>query len=507
MGLTLTIENQASLPDGGPLSVSVQGKRGIDIGRDQYLDWTLPDPSRFISGKHCEVRWHDDGYWLHDVSLNGTFLDGADSRLKAPHRLRNGDRFAIGQYIIVAAVDGEGSDAGGGREAPPASAPQSYEDLWSPSGEAAPPMDPKQFKSPRDLKPVHPDFLDWAIDVPGPYAASSPPPSSASPRGGRDAAAPWEAAPAPATDRSWPPSTPKPLPSSPDRFPPPRAGRNAAALDPAPAPDDISWHGPPKPPPPAPEIPPVPNPRRPVWVSNEPEGPWAAAPFAAPRASPEPAASMPAVAQPRAATSGPPAPFSRVDNAALMDFVRLFAQGAGLPEDALAGKDPAELAEQLGQLMRLVAENVKQLLEARQMAKRLARSSNQTMIQALNNNPLKFTASAEEALRIMFGPPTRSYLDARRALAQSFDDLKAHQVRTFSAMQQALRLMLGELDPEVIENTTAGDRGLAAMVGSRKARLWDIYVARWQARTQSHSDGMLNAFMDYFAECYDRGER
>src|SRR5229473_2052562 len=112
MGLTLRIENLTSLPDGGPLSVSIQGKRGLDIGRDQYLDWTLPDPSRFISGKHCEVRWHDAGYWLHDISTNGTFLDGADSRLKEPHRLRNGDRFAVGHYIIAAAIDGEGSRTG-----------------------------------------------------------------------------------------------------------------------------------------------------------------------------------------------------------------------------------------------------------------------------------------------------------------------------------------------------------------------------------------------------------
>jgi type VI secretion system protein ImpI len=141
------------------------------------------------------------------------------------------------------------------------------------------------------------------------------------------------------------------------------------------------------------------------------------------------------------------------------------------------------------------------------MAKRLARSSNQTTVQALNNNPLKFAPSTEDALRIMFGPQTRSYLDARRALAQSFDDLKTHQVRTFSAMQHALRLMLGEFDPDVIENTTAGNRGLAGMVGSRKARLWDIYVARWQARTQNHADGMLNAFMDYFADCYDHDEK
>src|SRR6187455_330456 len=105
MALTLTIENEASLPDGGPLSVTVQGTRGIDIGRDQYLDWTLPDPSRFISGKHCEVRWHDGAYWLHDISTNGTFLHGDAGRLKAPHKLRDGDRFLIGHYVIAATVE------------------------------------------------------------------------------------------------------------------------------------------------------------------------------------------------------------------------------------------------------------------------------------------------------------------------------------------------------------------------------------------------------------------
>ena len=47
MTLTLHIENETSLSDGGPLSVSIKGRRGLDIGRDPYLDWTLPDPSRF----------------------------------------------------------------------------------------------------------------------------------------------------------------------------------------------------------------------------------------------------------------------------------------------------------------------------------------------------------------------------------------------------------------------------------------------------------------------------
>src|SRR5580765_2025771 len=118
MGLTLTIENESSLPDGGPLSVRVTGKRGLDIGRDSHLDWTLPDPTRFISSKHCEVRYRDGGYWLHDVSTNGTFLNGSDGRMKAPHRLRNGDRVTIGQYIVAVELDGE--EAGQQRDAAPA---------------------------------------------------------------------------------------------------------------------------------------------------------------------------------------------------------------------------------------------------------------------------------------------------------------------------------------------------------------------------------------------------
>ena len=113
MALVLAIENEARLPDGGPLSYKLSGRRGIDIGRDSHLDWTLPDPSRFISGKHCEIRYREGVYWLHDVSSNGTFVNGSDKRMQGPHRLRNGDRLEIGQYIISVAIDGDEAQAGG----------------------------------------------------------------------------------------------------------------------------------------------------------------------------------------------------------------------------------------------------------------------------------------------------------------------------------------------------------------------------------------------------------
>src|ERR1700722_4015466 len=118
MTLRLSIENVDRLPDGGPIRIEVKG-RGLDLGRDSHLDWTLPDPGRSVSGKHCEIRYRDGGYWLYDVSTNGTFVNGAEYRLDAPHQLRNGGRLTHGPYIIAVAVE-DGRKAG----APAAAGPR-----------------------------------------------------------------------------------------------------------------------------------------------------------------------------------------------------------------------------------------------------------------------------------------------------------------------------------------------------------------------------------------------
>jgi type VI secretion system protein ImpI len=447
MGLTLTIENETSLPDGGPLSVSVTGKRGLDIGRDAHLDWTLPDPTRFISSKHCEVRYRDGGYWLYDVSTNGTFLNGSDGRLRAPHRLQQGDRLTIGQYIVAVALDGK--DAERRERAAPTARPAAYRDLWNPTEDAAPPVDRKLLKPASANVPVRPDFLDWAVDVP---------------------------------DTQY---------GEPGRAP---------AAPPTQVDDDLGWaHGAPTRPPPSGSAPAIPTPRRPVWLTSEPSGPWGGAtPPSEPSADYEPPPAAAGSATPPAAPA-PNAPPRPPD-----DFLRLLARGANVPEQTFA-QDSQRLAEELGILLRLVTENLRQLLNARLQAKRLARVSNQTTIEALNNNPLKFSPSTEDALSIMFGPTTASYLNAQQAIEEGFGDLKEHQVRTYAAMQQALAMIVADLDPQAIETATEADRGLTRVIGSRKARLWDAFLARWQAKTRGQDGGLVDVFMQYFAECYDRG--
>ncbi|MGO9675247.1 MAG: type VI secretion system-associated FHA domain protein [Methylocella sp.] len=114
--------------------------------------------------------------------------------------------------------------------------------------------------------------------------------------------------------------------------------------------------------------------------------------------------------------------------------------------------------------------------------------------------------TATDALKIMFGPRTSDYLDARRAFNGAFMDLKTHQIATFATMQQAVRMLVEDLDPKAIEAAAGEDTSLAALFGAHKARLWDLYVARWQAKTLRHEDGLVDAFMFYFAQCYDQGE-
>jgi type VI secretion system protein ImpI len=407
MTLRLSIENMDRLPDGGPLRVEVKG-RGLDLGRDAHLDWTLPDPSRSISSKHCEIRFRDGGYWLHDVSTNGTFVNGSQYRLDAPYLLRDGDRLSIGPYIVAVAVQGQRSVAGVVGSATAAAA---RVDVWGAVGEAAAPEDRGAYRvQERQARP--PDFLDFAASV----------------------------APAEPIAR--------------------------ASAPPPPGLDD--------------------------WLSGEP--PPATVPPVAPRRAP-----------PSGATSGEAIPAARPPvGAAAAEIIARIARAAGIPESAIVGRDPEALADAIGAMIRLTAHNLQQLLSSRAESKTLMRSATRTMIRAIENNPLKFTGSPEEALTIMFGPPTRGYLDARAAIESSFADIKSHEVLTFSAMQAALEALFEDLAPEKMDRALEADRGLSGLVSSRKAKLWDIYVERWRAKTKRSDGRLLDAYMSLFVEAYDR---
>ncbi|HEV2507825.1 MAG TPA: type VI secretion system-associated FHA domain protein TagH [Mesorhizobium sp.] len=105
MFISLQISNLDGLP-GGTVTHYAARDRSFEIGRET-CDWTLSDPDKFISGRHCEVNFQAGAFWLHDVSRNGTFVNGSRQRMTTPHRLINGDRLLIGRYVITVSIDEE----------------------------------------------------------------------------------------------------------------------------------------------------------------------------------------------------------------------------------------------------------------------------------------------------------------------------------------------------------------------------------------------------------------
>jgi type VI secretion system protein ImpI len=216
-------------------------------------------------------------------------------------------------------------------------------------------------------------------------------------------------------------------------------------------------------------------------------------------------ASPPPVAEVAPFTVSPPAPGLVVEagpNDA--ELLARIARAAGIDARAFGGRDAGAIADEIGVVLRLLAQNLTQMLASRSETKGLIRSANRTMIRAHENNPLKFTASPEEALSIMFGPPTRNYLGAQAAVERGFADLKAHQIQTFGAMQAALEALFEDLAPDKIDSSVEAERGLGGLVGSRKAKLWDVYAERWRAKTRRSDGRLVEAFMALFAESYDR---
>ena len=91
--------------------VRVFREDGGTIGRSLENDWILPDPDRFISGKHATIDYQSGAYYLADVSSNGVYLNGSVEPLGNgnPRRLFDGDKIRMGDFEFVVTLD-EGED-------------------------------------------------------------------------------------------------------------------------------------------------------------------------------------------------------------------------------------------------------------------------------------------------------------------------------------------------------------------------------------------------------------
>jgi type VI secretion system FHA domain protein len=105
------------------------GANGGTIGRALENDWILPDPDRFISGRHATIDFRSGAYYLADISTNGVYVNDENEPLGRgnPRRLFNGDTLRMGDFQFTVSLD-EGEDL----DMPPAPATSSHLGLMVP---------------------------------------------------------------------------------------------------------------------------------------------------------------------------------------------------------------------------------------------------------------------------------------------------------------------------------------------------------------------------------------
>jgi len=128
----------------------------------------------------------------------------------------------------------------------------------------------------------------------------------------------------------------------------------------------------------------------------------------------------------------------------------------------------------------------------------------QTTIQPSEKNPLKFSASAEEALGNLLRDDSNEYLPAVEAVREAFRDIKMHQAAVLVAMRSAFDDFLDRLEPaELTEKFDSGLKRGALLGAANKMKYWDLYGELYQVMTHKADGPFPHLFSEEFARAYE----
>ena len=456
MTLTLTM---LRCPDAVPPQTRTVAGGEFSIGRGPDNDWVLPDPERGLSKCHCVFAYRSGGWQIADLSTNGSFLnrEGDPIGRGQIRDLRDGDRLSFGPYEIEIRIS-------------EAAAPRAEQRTVNPFAEdvfAAPSARPTSGPSA--------EGSGLRLDAGGdPFAVNLAPPPITLPAD-YDPLAPDD----PVEERIAGPTQSDHTPHIEDAFLPPAAH---SVL-----PDDWDREA-------APQSRPAPRAEA-VLPAAEPLPP---APIqVAPPVQPMPMAQPAPVAQ--AAAARPAA--APVAEAPAGDLLAAFLRGGDIRD--VSPTDPVAAMETLGAAFRAIVSGLRQAMIARAAIKSEFRIE-QTLIRSRGNNPLKFSADDDDAIKALLDAGRRTDMNAVDAVTDALRDIRLHEIATVAAMQSAVRALLEEFEPSKLRHVAERGGGLALVPGQRKAHAWDEFEALHGKITRALEDDFDSVFGKAFARAYER---
>lgn len=424
----------------------VFGVNGGTIGRAPDNDWVLPDTSRVVSGHHCEIEYRGGSYWLKDTSTNGVFVNDSDEPVSdtGPVILRDGDRLAIGDYMLVVSVDSR-------IDFLPAAAEEHS---------AAKHLD-EHIGADLDMD----SLLGSRTDNSGAYQ----------PRNVFGMTVPIAA---PSVHR--PPTLPR---SEPEPEPEPPAQEARPSVSPVERP--AANH-------PAP----VASSAQAAPANGGPE--WAMHTRAITR---QELADAMARRQSRIEARQQVQPFHQQASTwtDLKSAVQAFCRGAGIDPSALSAEAQSMLPLVAGQLLREAVVGLNDLAQSRAQTAPAPAGA-----QPGGSNPLRTSSSVEQALVRLFESHGRIYGGPVDALRDVLQEAKDHEAAVQAGMQAGLDAVLGQLSPSNVADQFEQGRARTLAPGQDpRPKYWEHYAEFFRVITQgSGAHALPIPFTEEFARAY-----
>ena len=547
MALTLRITSYQDSTLGEDRSKVFDGVGG-SLGRSPSADWVLPDPKRYISNQHASIEYQDGAYFVTDLSTNGVYInDGAEALGKNNTvKLDNGDKLTIGDYEIevicedqpvnndifsneFTALTGEyaADNLLNGHENNPSI---NYE-VVNTGGDHFVANAPGVEKEISGSIPSTKDPLDLFGPSAGKDGGQSQQNIHHDPLGGFDTEPEPSSHllnPNPGLHESFTPPQAKSENLIPDDWDlthfPVRNENNSAnnyAESGQITPEPLS----PKKPEDSGEFPQTPE----SLFGELPEN-WGQTGFA-PDSNPSPpvdaehtsipfqqeftGTSIPnfgatghytqekPIPSPHTSTPGTAAHREQQQhvNTSRGNEYEVFLRSIGLDVNNIPPEFANELPQVLGAVFTELVKGAMEVLHARANLKGAFRVS-QTIIQPVENNPLKFAVNLEDAIRNMLFDQGKGYLSALDSVQEGFADIKAHQMAIMAGMQAAFTALLHRFDPAELE--TQFDNSKGAGVFNKKAKYWDMYAEMFSKISRAAEDNFQNLLGEEFADAYER---
>lgn len=172
-----------------------------------------------------------------------------------------------------------------------------------------------------------------------------------------------------------------------------------------------------------------------------------------------------------------------------------FLNAAGITdEDFYKTEDIPDLMETAGKLLRELVLGLMTLIKARAEARTQLRLEG-TLLEPTNNNPIKFSADVEDALKILLDRKQKGFLSGLEAVRSSHADIRSHQLAMTVGIQAALKKALERFNPELFSQRHAN-----SLFFLRKAKCWNTYCEEFRENVIKSIENFLD---EEFVNAYE----